>query len=81
MSYREVHVVAYSGYQAEESPRTIVLHSKRIEVVRIDRMWIEEGAEGRSRRRFFKVEGSDGEVYEIYYDERRMKWFQKRGNP
>ena len=75
MSCRKVHVAAYSGYRGEESPRTIILDAKRIEVVKIDKMWVEEAAGDRSRKRFFKVKGSDGAVRQIYYDEEKMEWF------
>lgn len=75
MSYQRIKVIAYSGYRAEETPRTIILHDKKIEVFEILNRWIEEGFEDRARKRFFKVKGSDGNTHKIYYDEEAKEWF------
>ena len=74
MSNERVQVLAYSGYRGEETPRSIILHNEKIEVVVILNMWIEEGLEERTIKRFFKVRGSDGFDYKIYYDEKTMEW-------
>ncbi len=74
MSYRIVRVFAYSGYRGEELPRAIVIGDQRIEVVEILELWVEEGFEDRSRKRFFKIRGSDGEVRELHYDEKEKEW-------
>ncbi len=74
MSNERVKVIAYSGYRGEETPRAIIFHGKRIEVIQILDMWIEEGLEERTIKRFFKVRGSDGFDYKIYYDEKIMEW-------
>jgi nucleoside-triphosphatase len=71
----KIEVIAYSGYRDEEAPRTILFHGERIEVIEILKRWIEEISEVRSRKRFFKIKGSDGAVYLIYYDEKVMGWF------
>jgi len=71
----KIEVIAYSGYRGEETPRTILLHGKRIEVTEILKQWDEERFEERERKRFFKVKGSDGSVHKIYYDEKMMGWF------
>jgi len=44
-------------------------------VVAVLNRWIEEEFEDRTRRRFFKVKGSDGYTHRIYYDEKVMEWF------
>jgi hypothetical protein len=75
MPEEKIEVIAYSGYRGEETPRTIILHDERIEVVEIQNMWIEESVEDRARKRFFIVKGSDGIVYKIYCDEKVMEWF------
>jgi hypothetical protein len=75
MSEEKIEVIAYSGYRGEETPRAMILRDERIEVAEILRMWIEEGLEDRSMKRFFKVKGSDGKTYELYYDETVMEWF------
>ncbi len=71
----KIEVTAYSGSRGEETPRSFVFRNERIEVIRILDMWIEEGLEGRSRRRFFKLKGSDGYIYKVYYDEAGSGWF------
>jgi hypothetical protein len=76
MSEERIEIIAYSGYRREETPRTILLHGKRIEVIEILNQWIEEGLETRARKRFFQVRGSDGFLYRIYYNEKTMEWFQ-----
>ncbi len=75
MPEEKIDVIAYSGSRGEELPRSFVLHNDRIEVVRILDMWIEEGLEGKSRKRFFRVKGSDDYAHKIYYDEVREEWF------
>ena len=76
-SKERIRVIAYSGYRGEETPRTIFIHEKKIEVLEILKMWIEEGVKDRRRNRLFKVKGSDGLIYTIHYDERVMEWFCK----
>ena len=75
MPDQRIKVIAYSGYRDEETPRTITLHDKKIEVFEILNRWIEEGFEDRGRKRFFKVKGSDGNTHKIFYDEKVMEWF------
>jgi hypothetical protein len=76
MSDKKIEVVAYSGYKGEQCPRVFVLRNERIEVIEILSSWVEEGLKDRRRRRFFKVQGSDGYRYKIYYDEKVKKWFR-----
>ncbi len=71
----KIKVIAYSGYRGEETPRSLILHNEKIEVLVILNMWIEEGLEDRERKRFFRVKGSDGKTHKIYYDEKAMEWF------
>lgn len=73
-SEEKIEVVAYSGYREEETPRTILFHGEKIEVMEILRQWIEEKSDDRSRRRFFRIRGSDGKIHKIYYDEKGMEW-------
>jgi hypothetical protein len=74
-SAEKIEVLAYSGYRGEETPRTILLDWKRIEVVQILRQWIEERSDNRETRRFYQIRGKDGVLYTIYYDEKTMEWF------
>lgn len=50
MSIERIKVIAYSGYKGEETPRTLILHDEKIEVIRIVSTWIEEGLKDRARR-------------------------------
>ena len=74
MSDQRIKVIAYSGYRGEETPRTIILHDKTIEVVEIQNMWIEESVEDRARKRVFEIKGNNGNTYKIYCDEKVMEW-------
>ncbi len=66
---------AYSGYKGEEVPRSFLLHEVKVDVVSVIRSWIEESLHDKGRRRFFKVRGSDGFTYTLYYDEMKSEWF------
>lgn len=77
MFEEKIDVIAYSGYRGEETPRTIFLHEKKIEVLEILKMWTEGGVKDRKRKRVFKVKGSDGVIYTVHYDEKFMDWFCK----
>ena len=77
MSKEKIRVIDYSGHKGEESPRAFMLGGKRIEVVEIQESWIEERIGGRTTKRFFKVEGSDGRIYKIFYDEKTAEWYHK----
>ena len=74
-SEEKIEVIAYSGYRDEEAPRTILFRGERIEVIEILKRWIEERSEDRSRKRFFKIKGSDRAIHLIYYDENVMERF------
>jgi len=73
-----LEVTAYCGYRGEEVPRTFSLHKKTIEVIEITDAWIEEDPGDRTRKRFFKVKGSDGHAHQIYYNEQASAWFYVR---
>ena len=75
MFEEKIEVIAYSGYRGEETPRTIFLPDKKIEVLEILKRWVEEGAGDRERKRFFRVKGKDGFEHKIYYSEGSMEWF------
>ena len=53
----------------------ILFRGEKIEVIEILSWWIEEGSRDRSRRSFFKIKGSDGNLYKIFYDEKSIEWF------
>ncbi|MGQ9646690.1 MAG: hypothetical protein ACUVWO_09150 [Thermodesulfobacteriota bacterium] len=75
MSEETIQVMAYSGYRGEETPKDFILSGRRIEVVGVQKRWIEEGIADRSTKRFFQVKGDDGEIRKIFYDEERKEWY------
>jgi hypothetical protein len=75
-SGERIKVIAYSGYRSEETPRKILLGSRKIEIVEILKQWVEERSDNKEIRRFYQIKGSDGNLYTIYYDEKSMEWFQ-----
>lgn len=75
MTEEKIEVKAYAGSRGEEIPRSFQLHNESIEVVSIIARWLEESITGRKRKRFFKVQGSDGYVHTVYYDETEKAWF------
>lgn len=74
MPERRIEVDAYAGYRGEESPRSFLLDRERIEVREILSQWIEEDEKG-SLKRFFRVKGSDKNIYLLFYDEDEMRWY------
>ncbi len=76
MSEERIKVIAYSGHRGEETPRIILSHQKKIEVVEILSRWNEENIEDRARRRFFVLKGNDGAIHKIFYDEKTMEWYE-----
>ena len=77
MSDEKIEVIAYSGYRGEESPKALILRGQRIEVVEVQERWVEERLDDRVRKRFFKVEGSDGVLHEIFYSEESLEWYHR----
>ena len=70
-----IDVITYSGYRGEERPVAFILRGERIEVNEILDKRIEEDVADRTRKRLFKVKGSDGYTHLLYYDEQSSKWF------
>lgn len=75
MPDEKIELIAYWGFRAEEMPRSFILRDEKVEVVSILARWIEEGITGRRRKRFFKVQGRDGYIHTVYYDETEKAWF------
>jgi hypothetical protein len=77
MPGERIEVISYSGYRGEETPRAFTAGVKKVEIIEILDRWIEEGLNDRTRKRFFKVKGSDGLIYRIYLDEGVDTWFMQ----
>jgi hypothetical protein len=75
MANEKIEVRSYAGYRAEEMPRSLLVHGEDIRITEIFDLWVEEGVEDRTRKRFFRVKGSNGLIYRIYLDEKNHEWF------
>ena len=64
----EIQVSCYAGYRGEETPRSITISGKQIEVQKILDMWLAPD------HRYFKFTGSDGGVYIIRHDSKMYNW-------
>jgi len=72
---KRIEVIAYSGSRGEETPRSLILEGRRIDVVLILKQWIEEDGGSRKVGRAFQVQGDDGRIIKIYFDEETKEWF------
>lgn len=76
MKVRPIKVLAYSGYRTQEKPRAFFIDNERIEVKEIIGSWREGSIDPKVYiKRYFKIKGSDGYEYTIYYDEGLKEWF------
>jgi hypothetical protein len=75
MERRKLEVTAYAGYRSGELPRSFVLDGERIGIAEIISQWIEEAAEDKQRKRFFRVKGDDDFTYLISYMEQTGEWY------
>ena len=75
--HEKIQVTAYSGHKSGERPTAFVRNGQEILVVDILDMWVEENFIDRQRKRFFVIEGSDGETYSLYMVEKTDEWFLK----
>ena len=74
MPVERIKVIAYSGYQGEETLRALFLNNERIEVTEILDRWVRRRVGDRKRKRFFILTASDGKRHKLYYDEETMEW-------
>jgi hypothetical protein len=63
-----VRVECYAGYRGEETPRRFQLADSWLEIEEILDCWLAPD------HRYFKVRGSDGEVYLLRYDVESQRW-------
>ena len=75
MACRKIEVTAYAGYRSEERPISFVLEGEKIGIVEIISRWVEEDAEDKKQRRFFRVKGEDGFTYLLSYAEQTGEWY------
>jgi len=63
-----IRVDCYSGYRGEEVPRRFWMHSRCIVVQEVLDRWLAPD------HRYFKVRGSDGDLYILRHDPRADRW-------
>ena len=63
-----VRVACYAGYRGEETPRTVLMGSRRVAVLRVMDRWLAPD------HRYFKVLGDDRGVYILRNDVRTSRW-------
>ena len=63
-----MRVECYAGYRGEETPRRFQLADSWLEIEEILDRWLAPD------HRYFKVRGSDGEVYLLRYDVESQRW-------
>lgn len=64
----ELKVECYAGYKGEETPRRLYLGDREIEVDEVLDRWLDPD------HRYFKLRGSDGDIYLIRHDTSTGLW-------
>ncbi len=77
MPEERIEVTAYAGYRGEETPRSMVLTGRKIDIVGILERWVEEDGTTGKRRRCFRVKGNDLKTRIICHDEELMEWHMR----
>lgn len=74
-----LRVECYAGHRGEETPRAVIIDERRVDVVEILDRWLAPD------HRYFKLKGSDGDVYILRHDCASDAWeltlFQRAANP
>jgi hypothetical protein len=63
-----VRVECYAGHRGEQTPRTLILGDRRIDVAEV------VDARLAPDYRYFKLRGADGNTYLVRHDERSSTW-------
>jgi hypothetical protein len=63
-----VGVECYAGHRGEQTPRTLILGDRSIEVAEVLDAWLAPD------HRYFKLRGDDGNTYLVRHDERSNTW-------
>jgi hypothetical protein len=64
----QVRVECYAGYRGEQTPRTVILGDRRIDVVDVLDQWLAPD------HRYFKIRGDDGDTYIVRQDAATREW-------
>ena len=63
-----IRVECYAGHRGEQTPRTLILGDRRIEVAEVLDAWLAPD------HRYFKLRATDGDTYLVRHDERSDSW-------
>jgi hypothetical protein len=63
-----IRVECYAGYRDEEIPRRFFMGDKTVEIEEVIDRWLAP------EHRYFKVRGSDNDIYILRYDEVARQW-------
>jgi hypothetical protein len=63
-----VRVECYAGHRGEETPRTIEIADRRIDVAEVVDRWLAPD------HRYFKIQSSDGDTYIVRHDVSSGSW-------
>ena len=63
-----VGVESYAGHRGEQTPRTLILGDRRIDVAEVLDAWLAPDY------RYFKLKGAGGHTYLVRHDERSDTW-------
>ena len=63
-----VGVQCYAGHRGEQTPRTLIVGDRRIDVAEVLDVWLAPD------HRYFKLRGADGDTYLVRHDERSDTW-------
>ena len=63
-----IAVECYAGHRGEQTPRTLILGDRRIDVAEVVDAWLAPDY------RYFKLRGDDGNTYLVRHDERTTTW-------
>ena len=64
----QIEVECYAGYRGEETPRSLRVGGRRLEVLRVMDRWLAPS------HRYFKVQTGDGSTWIIRHDTPRDAW-------
>ena len=64
----KIKVSCYSGYRGEETPKYLLMGTRKIQVRKILDRWLSPD------HRYFKVIGHDNEIYIIRHDQEQWQW-------
>ena len=63
-----VGVECYAGHRGEQTPRTLILGDRRVDVAEVADAWLAP------EYRYFKVRDADGNTYLVRHAERANTW-------